>query len=519
MTDVRAVRRALLAVYDKTGVVELARGLADLGVALVSSGGTAAALRDAGLEVTPVEEVTGFPEMLDGRVKTLHPRIHAGLLADTRKPEHLAQLAEHGILPFDLVVVNLYPFRETVASGAGPDDVIEKIDIGGPAMVRASAKNFESVGVVVRPSSYAELLGELRERGGLSRVTRERLAAEAFAHTAAYDAAVAAWFAARDAGDGLPTFVGLALEKVGDLRYGENPHQRGALYRDAGGPGAEGTVGVLGGARVLQGKEMSFNNWLDAEAAWSLAGALTSHACVIVKHNNPCGVAVAVEQDEAYRRAFECDQVSAFGGIVAFDRPCTGAAAEAMRDVFTEVVIAPGFEPGAVRAFAERANLRVVEAPAPDLPGLDVRSMPGGALVQDRDVVTEGRDGFEVASSREPTEDEWRDLLLAWTIAWRVKSNTIVLVRDGATVGIGAGQMSRVDASWIATRKAGDRAKGASLASDAFFPFPDALEVAAEAGATAVIHPGGSKGDDDVLRAAEERGMAVVLTGRRHFRH
>jgi phosphoribosylaminoimidazolecarboxamide formyltransferase/IMP cyclohydrolase len=512
VTDVRELRRALLAVYDKTGVVELARGLAELGVSLVSSGGTAATLREAGLEVTPVEEVTGSPEMLDGRVKTLHPRIHGGLLADKRKPEHLAQLAEHGIEPFDLVVVNLYPFRETVASGAGTDDVIEKIDIGGPAMVRAAAKNFESVGVVVDPSRYAEALGEIREHGGLSRATRERLAAAAFAHTAAYDAAVAGWFA-EQASTGLPGFVGLALEKVGDLRYGENPHQRGALYRETSGGGP------LSGARVLQGKDMSFNNWLDAEAAYSLVAALAPGACVIVKHNNPCGAAVASQLDEAYRRAFDCDTVSAFGGIVAFDSPCTGAAAEAMRDVFTEVVIAPGYEPEAIAAFGDRQNLRVLEAPLPEPGGLDVRTMPGGALVQDRDVVTEEREDFEVVSSREPTSDEWRDLLLAWTIAWRVKSNTIVLVRDGATVGIGAGQMSRVDASWIATRKAGDRAKGASLASDAFFPFPDALEVAADAGATAVIHPGGSKGDDAVLQAAEERGMAVVLTGRRHFRH
>jgi phosphoribosylaminoimidazolecarboxamide formyltransferase / IMP cyclohydrolase len=512
VTDVREVRRALLAVYDKTGVVELARGLAELGVSLVSSGGTAATLREAGLEVTPVEEVTGSPEMLDGRVKTLHPRIHGGLLADKRKPEHLAQLAEHGIEPFDLVVVNLYPFRETVASGAGTDDVIEKIDIGGPAMVRAAAKNFESVGVVVDPSRYDEVLGEMREHGGLSRATRERLAAAAFAHTAAYDAAVAGWFAER-ASTGLPGFVGLALEKVGDLRYGENPHQRGALYRETSGGRP------LSGARVLQGKDMSFNNWLDAEAAYSLVAALAPGACVIVKHNNPCGAAVAPQQDEAYRRAFDCDTVSAFGGIVAFDSPCTDAAAEAMRDVFTEVVIAPGYEPEAIAAFGERQNLRVLEAPLPEPGGLDIRTMPGGALVQDRDVVTEEREDFEVVSSREPTSDEWRDLLLAWTIAWRVKSNTIVLVRDGATVGIGAGQMSRVDASWIATRKAGDRAKGASLASDAFFPFPDALEVAADAGATAVIHPGGSKGDDAVLQAAEERGMAVVLTGRRHFRH
>ena len=514
MTDIRDMRRALVAVYDKTGVVELARELAGMGVSIVSSGGTAATLREAGVDVTPVEDVTGSPEMLDGRVKTLHPRIHGGLLADKRKPDHLAQLAEHGIEPFDLVVVNLYPFRETVASGAGTDDVIEKIDIGGPAMVRAAAKNFESVGVVVDPSRYGEVLGEIREHGGLTRATRERLAAAAFAHTAAYDAAVAGWFA-EQAATGLPGFVGLALEKVGDLRYGENPHQRGALYRDAG----SASTGPLGGARVLQGKDMSFNNWLDAEAAYSLVAALAPGACVIVKHNNPCGAAVAAEQNEAYRRAFDCDTVSAFGGIVAFDAPCTGAAAEAMRDVFTEVVIAPGYEPAAIAAFGERQNLRVLEAPLPEAGGLDIRTMPGGALVQDRDVVTEGREDFQVVSSREPTPDEWRDLLLAWTIAWRVKSNTIVLVRDGATVGIGAGQMSRVDASWIATRKAGDRAKGSSLASDAFFPFPDALEVAGDAGATAVIHPGGSKGDEAVLHAAEERGMAVVLTGRRHFRH
>ena len=379
MTDVREVRRALLAVYDKAGVVELARALVELGVSLVSSGGTAATLRDAGVPVTPVEEVTGFPEMLDGRVKTLHPRIHGGLLADSRKPEHLEQLAAHGIEPFDLVVVNLYPFRETVASGAGADDVIEKIDIGGPAMVRAAAKNFESVGVVVDPSSYPAIVEELRERGGLSRDTRERLAAAAFAHTAAYDAAVAGWFAERAAGTDLPTFVGLAFEKVGDLRYGENPHQRGALYREAGrGATATGSSGPLGGARVLQGKDMSFNNWLDAEAAASLVAALPGPACVIVKHNNPCGVAVAGTLDEAYRRAFDCDTVSAFGGIVAFDTAVTGGAAEAMREVFTEVVIAPGYEQEALAVFGERPNLRLLEAPLPGLGGLDIRADPRG---------------------------------------------------------------------------------------------------------------------------------------------
>jgi phosphoribosylaminoimidazolecarboxamide formyltransferase / IMP cyclohydrolase len=516
---VREVHRALIAVYDKTGVAELARDLTDLGVTIVSSGGTAASLRDAGVPVTPVEDVTGFPEMLDGRVKTLHPHIHAGLLADRRRPEHVRELSERRIEPFDLVVVNLYPFRETVASGADPDEVIEKIDIGGPAIVRAAAKNHASVAVVVDPASYGDVLAEIREHGGVSAATRERLAAAAFTHTAAYDAAVAGWFAAGVADAALPGFVGLALEKVTDLRYGENPHQRGALYRDTVGVGGDGSSGVLGGAGVLQGKDMSFNNWLDAEAAASLAAALPAEACVIVKHNNPCGVAVAGAQDEAYRRAFECDTVSAFGGIVAFGSPCTRTAAEAMREVFTEVVIAPGFDAGALAVLGERPNLRVVEAPRLAPGGLDVRAIPGGALVQDRDVVTERREDFHVVSSREPTDDEWRDLLLAWTIAWRVKSNTIVLVRDGATVGIGAGQMSRVDASWLAVRKAGDRAKGASLASDAFFPFPDALEVAADAGASAAIHPGGSKGDEAVLAAADERRIAVVLTGRRHFRH
>ena len=513
MSDMRRVRRALLAVYDKRGVVDLARALVDMGVSLVSSGGTAATLADAGLAVTPVEEVTGSPEMLDGRVKTLHPAIHGGILADRRKQAHVDQLAAQGIEPFDLVVVNLYPFRETVAGGAGPDDVIEKIDIGGPAMVRAAAKNFESVGVVVDPARYGPLIEELREEGGLTRATRRELAAAAFAHTAAYDAAVASWFAERDAGQELPAYVGLAYEKLGDLRYGENPHQRGALYREAAGPGP------LGGAQVLQGKDMSFNNWLDAHAASELAAAMPPGSAVIVKHNNPCGAAAKGALADSYRAAFACDQVSAFGGIVAFHGEADAEAAAAMAEVFTEVVIAPSFTPEAAAAFGERPNLRVVSAPLRGAPGIDVRPMPGGALVQDRDVVTETRSEWKVVSSREPTAAEWADLELAWTIAWRVKSNTIVLVHDGATVGIGAGQMSRVDSSLIASRKAGDRARGAVVASDAFFPFPDALEVVGDAGCTAVIHPGGSKGDESVLAAAEARGMAVVLTGTRHFRH
>jgi len=510
----RPIRRALLAVYDKERIVELARALRDRDVQLVSSGGTAATLRRAGIEVTEVADVTGFPEMLGGRVKTLHPAIHAGLLADRRDEDHVRQIAREGIEPFDLLVSNLYPFRETVAAGAGFEDTIEKIDIGGPAMVRASAKNFESMTVVVQPARYDAIVEELDLEGGITRATRFALAAEAFAHTAAYDAAVAGWFAQQEADpDVLPGFVGLAYDKIGDLRYGENPHQRGALFAEAAGGG------VLGGAEVLQGKEMSFNNWLDAWAAADLVHALSDGACVIVKHNNPCGAAALDDPAASYRGAFACDEMSAFGGIVAFHGTCDEGAAGAMREIFTEVVIAPSFTDAALASFAGRPNLRVVRAPLDQPTGWDVRTLPGGALIQDVDVVRETRADWKVVSSRQPTGQEWGDLELAWTIAWRVKSNTIVFVKDGATVGIGAGQMSRVDASWIAARKAGERANGAVCSSDAFFPFPDALEVAADAGCSAVIHPGGSKGDEAVLAAAEARGMAVVLTRTRHFRH
>jgi phosphoribosylaminoimidazolecarboxamide formyltransferase/IMP cyclohydrolase len=515
MSGVQPIRRAILAPYDKTGLSEFASALAERGVELVASGGTARVLTDSGLAVTPVEQVTGSPEMLDGRVKTLHPAIHAGLLADRRNPEHVRQLDALGIEPFDLLVAGLYPFRETVASAAAFDAVIENIDIGGPAMMRGAAKNFESVGVVVDPARYDGILAEISAEGGLSRETRRELAAAAFAHSAAYDAAVASWFArqAPNEEDVLPGYVGLAYEKTADLRYGENPHQRGGLYREAAG------TGLLGGARVLQGKDMSFNNWLDAYAAYELVGAMPEGSAVIIKHNNPCGAAARGSSADSYRAAFACDMVSAFGGIVAFNEEVDVDAAQAMAEVFTEVVIAPSYTAAASAAFAQRPNLRLVTAPLPIAAGLDVRSLPGGALIQDRDVVTESRADWKVVSSREPTVREWTDLELAWTIAWRVKSNTIVLVKDDATVGVGAGQMSRVDSSWIATRKAGDRAQGSVLASDAFFPFPDALEVAADAGCTAVIHPGGSKGDEDVLAAAESRGMAVVLTGTRHFRH
>ncbi len=512
MSGERPVRRALISVADKSGLVELGRALRDLGASLVSSGTTAQTLRQAGVEVTNVADVTGFPEMLDGRVKTLHPRIHAGILADRRLREHEAQLEEHGIEPFDLVVSNLYPFREAVASDAAFDDVIEKIDIGGPALVRAAAKNFESVAIVVSPARYDDVLAELRERSGLSRETRLQLAREAFAHTASYDAAIAGWFAARD-DDRLPDFVGLAYDKVGDLRYGENPHQRGALYRSAGG------LGPFGGARVLQGKEMSFNNWLDLDAAASLAADLGPGACVIVKHNNPCGAAIGSSLAESYRRAFASDEVSAFGGIVAFAGEVDSETARAMQDVFTEVVVAHAFASGAREAFAGRQNLRLVEAPIAVRAELDTRPIPGGVLVQDPDPIVEGHDEMKVVSRREPAEEEWRDLLFAWTVAARVKSNAIVFARERASVGVGAGQMSRVDSAVLAVRKAGERAKGAVMASDAFFPFPDAVEVSADAGITAVIHPGGSVRDEEVLEVAEARGMAVVVTGRRHFRH
>jgi phosphoribosylaminoimidazolecarboxamide formyltransferase/IMP cyclohydrolase len=503
----------LVSVSNKEGLIELGKALADLGIAIVSSGGTAKALAAAGVSVSTVGDVTGFPEMLDGRVKTLHPKIHGGLLADLRKDDHRRQLEEAGIEPFGLVVVNLYPFREAVASGADFDTVIENIDIGGPAMVRASAKNHASVAVVVDPADYGLVVAEIRDSGGVSAATRRRLAAKAYAHTGAYDAAIGSWFAEQVDEEGMPSFVGLGYDKIGDLRYGENPHQRAAIYRESAGPGP------FGGADVLQGKAMSFNNWLDLAGAYQAVALFDGPAVVIVKHNNPCGVAIGSDLADAYGKAFACDTVSAFGGIVAFNGETDEAAARSMKDVFTEVVVAPSFTDGALSEFAKRENLRVVRAALPVGGGLDVRPIPGGALVQDRDPVEEASDGFEVVSAREPSPDEWRDLLFAWTVAATVKSNTIVLAKDLATVGIGAGQMSRVDSAWIATRKAGDTAIGSVMASDAFFPFPDAVEVGAEAGVTAVIHPGGSIRDEDVLAVAEAKGMAVVVTGHRHFRH
>ncbi len=508
------VRRALVSVSDKSGLLTLAEGLGDLGVVIVSTGSTAEVIRSAGIDVTNVSDVTGFPETLDGRVKTLHPAVHAGILADRRNPEHVEELDRLGFEPFDLVVVNLYPFRETVAAGAAFDDVIEQIDIGGPTLVRAAAKNVGSVAVVVSPERYDDVLAELRREGALTRSTRLALAAEAFDHVAGYDVAIAQWFRMQTGGeDELPARAFLALEKAGDLRYGENPHQRAALYRTAGGSGP------LGGAEVLQGKEMSFNNWLDAESALSLARSLPAPAAVVVKHNNPCGAAVAESLEEAYRAAVACDPVSAFGGVVACNVPVDPATAAAIAEIFTEAVVAPAFDEQAIATFSGKQNLRVVRVGEPLAEPFEVRVIEGGALVQEPDAVVERREEMTVASFRQPAEEEWRDLLFAWTVAAGVKSNAIVFASGGATVGVGAGQMSRVDSVDIAAKKAGDRAKGSVMASDAFFPFRDGIDRAAEAGVTAVIHPGGSMRDDEVLAACEEHGMAVVLTGRRHFRH
>ena len=511
MTTIRPAR-ALVSVSDKTGVVELARELAELGVEIVSTGSTAATIREAGVSVREVAEVTGFPEMMDGRVKTLHPVVHAGILADRSRPSHMEELAAQGIEPIDLVVVNLYPFEKTVASEAPEEEIVEQIDIGGPTLVRAAAKNFRSVAIVVSPDRYEELLEALRA-DALDEERRRTLAAEAFEHVASYDAAISGWFS-NEFNDEPPPSVTLSFVHVEDLRYGENPHQRAALYRQPLSPGA------LGNAQVLQGKEMSYNNWLDAEAARGLAVALDTPGAVIVKHHNPSGAAVASSAADAYRAAFESDTVSAFGGVVAFNTEVDEDAAAAMADVFTEVLIAPGYTEGALARFAEKKNLRVVRAPLPRQGGLELRLVGGGgALIQDADVVTETRGDMKVVTRREPTEQEWADLLFAWTVAARVKSNAIVFAAGRATVGVGAGQMSRVDSVHIASRKAGERSRGAVMASDAFFPFRDGIDQAAEAGIAAVIQPGGSVRDEEVIAAADEQEMAMVFSGRRHFRH
>ena len=503
-------KRALLSVHDKTGIADLARGLVEAGWELVSSGGPASVLADEGVPVVEVGEVTGAPEILGGRVKTLHPAIHGGILADRSDPGHLASLEARGIVPIDLVVGNLYPFTS--------DPGIELIDIGGPTMVRAAAKNHAHVGVVVDPADYRTVLAELRAVGSLSDATRRRLARSAFAHTAAYDAAIVAWFDEDPSSDHanalLKPSLHLALDRVHDLRYGENPHQAGARYRAAGSSGWWDTAVVHGG------KAMSYLNLFDTEAAWRLVHRLGDEPCaVVVKHANPCGAAVGSDIADAYLSAHRCDPVSAFGGVVAVNRPVTLAMAEALSEVFTEVVVAPAYEPDALALLGERKNLRVLEAGPPGWPELDVRGIDGGLLVQTADDLVAEPSVWRVVTEREPTGSEWADLEFAWRVVARVNSNAIVLVKNRCAVGIGAGQQNRRDAGRIAAEKAAGRAIDGACASDAFFPFRDGLDAVADAGVTAVVQPGGSLRDGEVVAAADAHGMAMVFTDERHFRH
>ncbi len=505
-----AVHRAILSVSDTTGLVDLARRLAVAEVELIASGGTAAMLAEAGLDVTPVADVTGSPEILSGRVKTLHPAVHGGILADPARPEHLADLEEYGIGLIDLVVVNLYPFAETVARPeAGNDEAIEQIDIGGVALIRAAAKNHSRVGVVVSPDDYDEVVSAV-EQGGLEDELRRRLAKRAFFHTAGYDAAILRWL---ERGSEMPETIVLALERFAGLRYGENPHQEAAIYR------ISGAEPWWSRAKVLQGKEMSFNNYADASAAWRLVWAFSDPAAVIVKHTNPCGVAVRSAIDGAYRAAWDCDPLSAFGGVVALNRPLDVATSERMSESFLEVVIAPEVEPAAAGRLSERKGLRVVVAPRPDGEVLDLRSVEGGFLAQTQDRVDLRSPDWKTVTSREPTSDEWSDLEFAWTVAAHTKSNAIVIAIDGTAVGIGAGDQSRVGAAERAVRRADHRARGGVAASEALFPFRDGIDTLAAAGVAAVIEPGGSVRDQEVIAAAEEHDMALVFTGSRHFLH
>ena len=529
MTDV-TIKRALLSVSDKSGLAELGQALAARGVELVSTGGTAKALREAGLEVKDVSDLTGFPEMMDGRVKTLHPMVHGGLLAVRDNPEHAAAMAEHSIGAIDLVVVNLYPFEATVMRGASRDEIIENIDIGGPSMVRSAAKNHQFVTIVTDPADYATLTGELDARDGATSLDfRKKMAAKAFAATASYDSMISQWFAFADQGQMFPDMLAINGKAPVELRYGENPHQKAALYTPVG-PHAKG----IAQAEQLQGKALSYNNYNDADAALELCAEFAGGdpAVVIVKHANPCGVAQRATLLEAWDEALACDSVSAFGGIVAVNVPLDGPTAEAICAIFTEVVIAPSVSDEAREAFSKKKNLRLLltgDLPDPRRGGLSIKPITGGLLVQSRDNGAISRADLKVVSERQPTEQELKDCLFAWTVARHVKSNAIVYAKEGATAGIGAGQMNRRDSSRIAAMKAAEaaekygwdasRAMGSAVASDAFFPFADGLLAAAEAGATAIIQPGGSMRDDEVIAAANEAGLAMVFTGMRHFRH
>jgi len=512
------VRRALLSVSDKRGVVELARGLRELGIEIVSTGGTARELAEGGVEVRSIEDFTGFPEMMDGRVKTLHPRLYAGVLARRDDPSHMEEAAAKDIEFVDLVCVNLYPFERTAARrGVSDSEVIEDIDIGGPTMVRAAAKNYAFTAVVVRPESYDAVLAELRDTDGLlSMQTRESLAAEAFAYTARYDTAIARWFAEKD--DDFPLLYVRAFEKVVDLPYGENPHQRAAYYSEVG-----ARMHVLSMVRQHHGKQLSFNNLLDLDAARRLAREFAVPACVIVKHNNPCGVALAQTAGEAYERAFACDPLSAFGGVIALNRPIDEALARALSQQFIEVLVAPGYEEAALDVLMEKPNVRLLEDGERRIPPVadhDIKQVSGGLLVQDRDADLQDRADMQVVSELQPTEHEWSEMLFAWRVCRHVRSNAIVISKDLATVGIGAGQMSRVDSVRLALEKSRvDTLEGAALASDAFFPFSDGPALAVEAGVRSIIQPGGSVRDQEVVDAADAAGVAMVFTSRRHFRH
>ncbi|HEY7935457.1 MAG TPA: bifunctional phosphoribosylaminoimidazolecarboxamide formyltransferase/IMP cyclohydrolase [Solirubrobacteraceae bacterium] len=514
------VQRALLSVSDKTGIVEFARALAELGIEIVSTGGTARVLAEDGVPVRAIEQFTGFPEMMDGRVKTLHPRLYAGLLAVRSDDAHLRAAAEHSIEPVDLVCVNLYPFEDTVARGAPAAEVVENIDIGGPTMIRAAAKNHAFAAVVVDPADYEGVLDELRQsEGRLALVTRERLAAAAFACTARYDAAITTWFSPR-VHEGFPPTWNDSFEKVSDLRYGENPHQQAAFYARVGSP-----THLLAGVEQLHGKELSFNNLLDLSSARELLEEFDGPACVIVKHNNPCGCAIAENVQGAYERAFACDPQSAYGGVIAVNRPVDRACAERLAGQFIEVLLAPDFDPASLEVLQAKKNVRLLQLPDWPAPSGEVESKPviGGLLMQTRDAVDEGREQMRALSARQPSEGEWQDMLFAWKVCRHVRSNAIVIAAAGATIGIGAGQMSRVDAVRIAIEKAREAQPelldGSALASDAFFPFADGPELAMGAGVSAIVQPGGSVRDEEVVAAVDGAGAAMIATDRRHFRH
>ncbi len=512
------IRRALVSVYDKTGLDTLARGLHDAGVELVSTGGSAALIEGLGIPVTKVEDLTGFPECLDGRVKTLHPRVHAGILADRRLESHVSQLADLGVEPFDLVVSNLYPFTRTVASGAGPDECVEQIDIGGPSMVRAAAKNHPSVAIVTSPERYGDVLAAAAG-GGFTLEQRQALAAEAFAHTAAYDVAVAGWMAATLApgDDGWPAFAGQALQRTAVLRYGENPHQQAALYVD---PDAGESLAT---AEQLHGKEMSYNNYVDADAALRAAHEQADVPTVaIIKHANPCGIAVGATVEEAHRRAHACDPVSAFGGVIATNRPVSVAMAEQVAEVFTEVIVAPAYDAGAVEVLQGKKNIRILRTSGHGGVGLEYRQICGGALAQLADGVDADGDDpttWTLATGTAASDGVLADLAFAWRACRSVKSNAILLAKGGASVGIGMGQVNRVDSCRLAVERAGERAAGSVAASDAFFPFEDGPQVLLDAGVTAIVQPGGSVRDELTVQACEAAGVTMYFTGTRHFAH